>query len=166
MVYRLPSCRLGVRDLAERLDGAAAADVVLFREGGAAVARREGEELHFRPGEDGWRLDGERDVLDAALYPNALERAWRALECPNAGEVVVSARQGFEFVDRGGRHHAGGGSHGSLTAGDSVVPLVGAGLETTLPADAGITDLAPLALAHLGIDPPASTVSRVEAVGV
>ena len=26
-------------------------------------------------------------------------------------------------------HHAGGGSHGSLTAGDSEVPMLGVGIE-------------------------------------
>ena len=31
-----------------------------------------------------------------------------ALRCPNAGEVVVSASEGWEFEDLGGRHHLGG----------------------------------------------------------
>ena len=33
-------------------------------------------------------------------------------------------RAGWEFADLGGRHHAGGGSHGSLAAGDSEVPML------------------------------------------
>ena len=33
---------------------------------------------------------------------------------PNAGEVLVSAAPGWEFADLAGRHHVGGGSHGSL----------------------------------------------------
>jgi len=42
MVYRLPECREDPAGLARRLDGAAAAEVVLYREGAEAVARREG----------------------------------------------------------------------------------------------------------------------------
>ncbi len=67
-------------------------------------------------------------VLDPLLYPNGLERAWRALACPTAGDVLVSAAEGWEFADLGGAHHLGGGSHGSLLAGDSIVPLIAAGL--------------------------------------
>ena len=43
--------------------------------------------------------------------------------------MVVSARLGWEFADAGGLHHAGGGSHGSLRAEDSLVPLITAGFE-------------------------------------
>ena len=167
MVYRLPACRLPARGLAERLDDDPAADVVLFREDGLAVARRRGEELRFRPDNGGWRYDGDPDVLDPAAYPNGVERAWRALACPNAGDVVVSAREGSEFVDLGGRHHLGGGSHGSLGAGDSIVPVLAAGFdEPPLAGRPDVTDLAPLALAHFGIERPRSMAARSEAIGV
>jgi hypothetical protein len=157
MVYRLPGCRLEARELAERLDGEPAADVVLFLEGDEAVARREREELRFAPGLDGWRLGGDASLLDLERYPNGLERAWRALACPNAGDVLVSAAPGWELADLGGRHHLGGGSHGSLLAGDSIVPLVVTGFdEPPLPSDPGITDLAPVALRHLGVEVPDS----------
>lgn len=158
MVYRFPRCRLDVRDLAERLDDVAAADVVAFLEDGMAIVRREREELRFAPGADGgWRLSGDAAVLDEERYPNGLERVWRALANPNAGEVLVSAREGVELVDLGGRHHAGGGSHGSLGAGDSTVPVVAAGADApALSGRPSLTDLAPLALAHLGVPPPAS----------
>ncbi|HYW28428.1 MAG TPA: hypothetical protein VE824_01370, partial [Gaiellales bacterium] len=55
-----------------------------------------------------------------------------------------------EFADAGGQHHAGGGSHGSLHAEDSLVPLITAGFETPpqLGAEPSITDLTPLALRH------------------
>jgi hypothetical protein len=88
-------------------------------------------------------------VLD---HPNALERAWSALANPNAGELLVSAAPGFEFADLAGRHHAGGGSHGSLTAGDSLVPMLGIGIDV-LPSR--ITEIAPAILAQFGIEPPA-----------
>jgi hypothetical protein len=51
------------------------------------------------------------------------------LRNPNAGEVLVSAADGWEFADLAGLHHAGGGSHGSLTAGDSEVPILGVGID-------------------------------------
>ena len=169
MVYRLGRCPLEVRDLAERLDEVDAADVVAFREDGEAVVRREREELRFAPGPGGgWRISGDAAVLDEGGYPNGLERVWRALANPNAGEVLVSARAGVEFLDFGGRHHAGGGSHGSLVAGDSTVPVVAAGVDA--PAVDGrpsLTDLAPLALRYLGVPPPASMgAAALEPAGV
>jgi len=135
--------------LASRLDGEPSVDVALYREDGAAVARREGEELRFRPARDGWELAGDASILD---QPNALERSWRALANPNAGEVLVSAAGGWEFADLGGRHHLGGGSHGSLDAGDSEVPVLTVGLDGE---PRSITELAPLALRALGVSPPA-----------
>jgi hypothetical protein len=156
MVYRLPGCALDDRALAERLDAAAWADVVLFREDGAAVARREGEELRFAPDESGWRLEGDASLLDPERYPNGVERAWRALACPNAGEVIVSPADGFELLDLGGRSHAGGGSHGSLLAGDSTVPVIAVGLDGGLPSRPQTAEIAPALLAHLGVEPPPS----------
>ena len=135
--------------LAARLDGEPSVDVAIYREDGRAVARRGGEELRFVPGRDGWELTGDAAILD---QPNALERAWRALANPNAGEVLVSAAAGWEFADLGGRHHLGGGSHGSLDAGDSEVPVLTIGLDGE---PGSITDLAPLALGALGVRPPA-----------
>ena len=163
MVYRLPGCRLDARSLAERLDDAPAADVVLFREDGAAVARREGAELRFALEDGDWRLEGDHAVLDAGRYPNGLERAWHAVLAPTAGDVLVSAAEGWELVDGGGRHHAGGGSHGSLAAGDSYVPLIAVGLDVPLPPDPRITDLAPVVLANLGVPAPASMRKTREA---
>ena len=97
-------------------------------------------------------------MLDPGRYPNGFERSWCALACPNAGDVLVSAAEGHEFADLGGSHHAGGGSHGSLLAGDSTVPVILAGLESaaSLGDDASVTDIAPLVLAHFGVDAPTS----------
>ena len=145
-VYRLPDCAEDVRSLAERLDGHGAVDTVLFREDGDAVARRGREEIRFRRDNGGFALGGDRSLLDD--HPDALARAWAALANPNAGDVLVSAAEGYEFTDLGGRHHAGGGSHGSLCTGDSEVPMLAIGLDT-LPAS--ITEVAPTVLAHFGV---------------
>jgi Type I phosphodiesterase / nucleotide pyrophosphatase len=156
-LYRLEGCPADARALAERLDDFPAADVVLFREEGEAVARREGAELRFTRANGSFELAGDAAVLDAERYPNGLERAWRALDCPNEGDVLVSAAEGWELADLGGSHHLGGGSHGSLLAGDSAVPLLAAGFEGDPGLDgASITDLAPLALGHFGVDVPGS----------
>jgi hypothetical protein len=146
-VYALGTA-LDARGLATRLDGDPSVEVALFREDGAAVARREGEELRFVPEDDGWSLDGDASILD---HPNALERAWRALANPNAGEVLLSAAPGWEFADLGGRHHLGGGSHGSLTTGDSEVPVLTVGIDGE---PRSITDLTPMVLRHFGVAPP------------
>jgi hypothetical protein len=149
MVYRLPECREDAAELAQRLDGSPAAEVVLYREDGEAVARRDGEELRFSPADGSWRTTGDRSLLD---QPDALERSWAALANPNAGELLVSSPAGIELTDLAGRSHLGGGSHGSLEAGDSEVPILIVGLEAD---PRRIVDLAPLALRHFGVKPPA-----------
>ncbi len=131
MVYDLRGGR--ARALAERIGGG---HLVLFREGGRVVARRDGDEG--------------LELLDG--YPQGLARAAAALANPNAGEVLVSAAPGVEFADLGGRHHLGGGSHGSLEPGDSLVPMLTVGLGE--PPDS-ITGIAPLVLEHFGVEPPA-----------
>jgi predicted AlkP superfamily pyrophosphatase or phosphodiesterase len=135
-------------ELAARLDGVSSIDVVLYREGPEAVARRDGEELRFRRTGDGYATTGDAAILG---YLDGVERAWAALANPNAGELLVSAAPGWEFADLGGRHHAGGGSHGSLDTGDSEVPMLTIGIERP---PASITDVMPLALAHFGVPPP------------
>jgi predicted AlkP superfamily pyrophosphatase or phosphodiesterase len=121
--------------LARRLDGNPAVDVVLWREGTRLVARRDG-------------ADGDVSQLD---HPDGPARAAAALANPNAGELIVSAAAGWEFADLAGRHHAGGGSHGSLIAGDSEVPMLAVGLDV-LPAS--IIEVMPAVLDHFGVPAP------------
>jgi hypothetical protein len=130
--------------LAAQLDGHPAVEVVLYREGEDAIARREGEELRFTRA----TATGDPTILD---HPDGFERAWSALANPNAGELVISAAPGWEFADLAGRHHAGGGSHGSLVAGDSEVPMLTVGLDA-LPSS--ITEVMPAALDHFGVALP------------
>ncbi len=153
-VYRLTGARIGVEEVAARLERDPAVDAVLFRAGEEAVVRRQGEELRFRPDGDGaWETSGDEGLL---ADPNGLERVWEALASPRAGEVLASAAEGCEFADIGGRLHVGGGSHGSLLAGDSEVPMlsVGAG-----PPPARIVDIAPFVARRLGVE--AAAAARV-----
>ena len=133
--------------LARRLDGNPTAEVVLYREDSEAVARRDGEELRFAPAPNGWATSGDESLLD---QPDALERAWCALANPNAGELIVSPPPGVELADLAGRSHLGGGSHGSLEAGDSVVPVLTVGLGEALPRR--IVDIVPVAMKHFGVE--------------
>ncbi len=154
-LYLQPGCRLDPRAVAARLDGVRAAEVSLFREGGEAVARRDGEELVFAPTAGGlFTLSGDASILD---HPDALHRTWSALANPNAGEILVSAAEGHEFADLGGGDHVGGGSHGSLVIGDSEVPLLLVDVEGTAGS---IVDVAPLVLAHFGVVAPAYALGR------
>src|SRR5262249_21702306 len=100
------------RALAAMFDGGASVDLPLLLEDGDVVARRGGEE--------------DPALLDE--HPDGRARAEAALRNPNAGEVILSAAPGWEFADLAGRHHAGGGSHGSLAATDSIVPMLTVGL--------------------------------------
>jgi len=143
MAYRLPGCPESAEELAARLDGRG--HVVLFREEDQAVARLDGIELRFAPSDGGWESTGDEAVLS---QPDALERAWAALANPNAGDLIVSAAPGAEFADLGGRHHAGGGSHGSLEQGDSEVPMISVGAG---PPPARTIDVAPRVLEKLGV---------------
>jgi hypothetical protein len=157
MVYRLPECRLDSRQLAERLDADGSAETVLFREDGMGIARREGQELRFARQEDEWRTSGDEHVLG---YPDGRARAWAALRNPNAGDVIVSAAPGVEFADLAGRHHVGGGSHGSLDVGDSEVPVLTIGVEAHIRS---IVDIAPAVLHHFVVEPPAYARSLTRA---
>jgi len=147
------------------------------------VVRKPGRgELRFAPGGDlhdargvAWHVDGDLSVLDASVhggentlqtpaYPDALARAWSALNCPTAGEVLLSAAPGYEFIDWGGAAHVGGGSHGSLHASDSLAPLVLCGLDesggwasnpSSNPPHGqwAIRDVAALVNGHFGLGP-------------
>ncbi|MET0685814.1 MAG: alkaline phosphatase family protein [Solirubrobacteraceae bacterium] len=138
-------------------------------DGEAAVRSRLGE-LRFAPrGDltdlrgDKWSVDGDLDVLALHVadgrvrsdrYPDALGRVWSALRCRTAGEVLASAKPGFEFLDWGGSHHVGGGSHGALHANDSYGSLLWCG---TGPdgIDAReqwtLRDIVPMILDHFGV---------------
>jgi hypothetical protein len=144
-VYLRRSARVDAAALAALLDTEPSVEVTLRCEGEDAVARREGEELRFRPAGDGWETAGDVGILD---HPDALARSWSALANPNAGELLVSATEGWEFTDLGGRHHAGGGSHGSLVAGDSTVPLLTIGVDAEISR---ITDITPAVREHFGV---------------
>jgi hypothetical protein len=96
-------------------------------------------------------------AADGALadgdYPDALGRLWSALACPRAGDAVLSATPGYEFVDWGGSHHENGGSHGSLHRCDSLGVLLACGVDGAAPhpAQPHLRDVAPMIERHFGL---------------
>jgi hypothetical protein len=111
---------------------------------------------------DRWTIGGDRELLDLSEdagvlrygdYPDAFNRIHSAVDCVNTGDVLVSAVPGYEFDDIGGGGHASG-SHGSLHVTDSTAPLVSIGIDGASTDGLGtvrLTDIVPLATAHLGI---------------
>ena len=142
--------------------------VLRLMDGEAVVVGARGE-LRFAPGGElfdlrggRWSVEGELETLDlevrdgrvrSSSYPNALERIWSALRCPTAGDVLLSAAPGYEFVDWGGADHVGGGSHGSLHASDSLGALLWCGTgpsERSAREQWTLCDVAELVRGHFG----------------
>ncbi|MGH2843678.1 MAG: alkaline phosphatase family protein, partial [Solirubrobacteraceae bacterium] len=156
----------------DALLGLPGVDLVMYLAGGAqeaAILAPGARELRFAPGGElqdprgaRWHLEGDLEVLSARIedgllltpdYPDALARAWSALTCPNAGEVLLSAGPGYEFVDWGGADHVGGGSHGSLHRSDSLGALLwcGTGPDVRSAREQwSLCDIAPIVRAHFG----------------
>jgi predicted AlkP superfamily pyrophosphatase or phosphodiesterase len=169
MVYVLDPAERGelVKRAIEALDGVDGIELVITRRDGEALVRSARGELRFAPGGqlvDGrgksWSVNGEPGVLGLEIgdgrvasddYPDALGRLWSALECPHAGDVLLSASPGFEFVDWGGADHVGGGSHGSLDRDDSAGVLLVSGMDVPEREEWSIVDVAPLVLEHFHV---------------
>ena len=171
-VYLLPGEgeRADPREVRQRLADTEGVDLVCRLDGRFAVIERGGGRLRFHPGdrvadlrEGRWEIEGDPDVLGASIdddifrsdeYPDALARVFAALTAPQAGDFIVSLAPGYEAVDWGGVSHAGGGSHGSLHAGDSLGPLLFVGCGPADPAERAqwaLRDVAPAVLRHFGL---------------
>jgi hypothetical protein len=141
------------------IDGGA--EAVIRAPGGSELRFAPGGELSDPRGEH-WSVEGDLSVLAASSrdgrfespdYPDALARVWSALLCENAGDILLSAAPGYEFVDWGGADHVGGGSHGSLHRTDSLGALLwcGTGPDTRAVREQwSLRDVAPLIRAHFG----------------
>jgi hypothetical protein len=172
MVYALDEDRVDA--LVERSIGVLreleGVDLIMTRQGEEAIVRGRRGELRFTAGGEltdlrgeRWSVEGELGVLRAEIqdgrflsteYPDALARVWSALHCPNAGEVLLSAAPGYEFVDWGGSDHVGGGSHGSLHRSDSLAALLwcGTGPPTRAAKEQwSLRDVTPMVREHFGL---------------
>jgi predicted AlkP superfamily pyrophosphatase or phosphodiesterase len=159
----------------EAASGVEGVDLVLWLTGpnrDEAAVRSSRGELRFAAGgeledERGlrWSVSGELETLglraeDGRLtspeYPAALSRIWSALKCPTAGDVLLSAAPGYEFVDWGGADHVGGGSHGSLHRSDSLGALMWCGTgpgSREVREQWSLFDIVPMVREHFGVSP-------------
>jgi hypothetical protein len=145
-------------------------DLTCSRAGSNAVVRRGDAQLEFRPGSRitdlrgaSWDVEGDLSVFAASeqggrvgseRYPDPFSRVFAALNAPHAGDFIVSLTPGYEAVDWGGVSHAGGGSHGSLHAGDSLGPLLFVGCGPGGASERehwSLRDVAPVVLDHFGL---------------
>jgi Type I phosphodiesterase / nucleotide pyrophosphatase len=171
-VYLLPGEgeRADPDEVRRRLGEIEGVELVCRRDGDDAVVERDDGKLRFRPGGqlsnrrgERWGVEGDPTVLDASIddgmfrsdeYPDALARVFAAVTAPHAGDFIVSLSPGYEAVDWGGVSHAGGGSHGSLRAGDSLGPLLFIGCGPDDPATRPqwtLRDVAAVVLNHFGL---------------
>jgi hypothetical protein len=137
---------------------------------GEAAVHSEHGELRFAPRGHltdlrgaSWSVEGAHAVLglevhdgvvSSARYPDALGRVWSALRCRTSGDVIASARPGWEFLDWGGSHHIGGGSHGSLHANDSLGSLLWCGTgpdRVDVRPQWTLRDIVPMVMDHFGL---------------
>jgi hypothetical protein len=158
------------RSVAGQLEGV---DLVMWRHDNEAVISSRRGELRFAAGGDltdargnRWSVEGELGVLRAEIqdgrilsteYPDGLGRVWSALRCPTAGDILLSAAPGYEFVDWGGSDHVGGGSHGSLHRTDSLGALLwcGTGPDSRAAREQwSLRDIAPMIRGHFGLGSP------------
>jgi hypothetical protein len=93
-------------------------------------------------------------VILSEDYPNAFERITGILNLEDSGHLMVTAWPGYEFKIPRTSVHGGGGSHGSLHAQDSIVPLLIAGAPDgiALPPYPRTVDVAPICLKVLGLE--------------
>jgi hypothetical protein len=146
-------------------------DLVMWRSGeGEGVVQSPRGELRFSSGGELldargrlWSVEGDLAALTAEVqdgrfispeYPDALARIWSALNCPTAGDVLLSAAPAYEFVDWGGSDHVGGGSHGSLHRSDSLGALLwcGTGPDTRdVREQWSLQDIVPMVRDHFGV---------------
>ena len=143
------------------------------RRGGRSAARRgdETKELRFAPRGDladlrgeRWSVEGDLDLLGAvrARGPDRLGDLPRRARPRLVGAALPHRRAscsppprpGYEFLDWGGAHHVGGGSHGALHANDSLGSLIwcGTGPPGRQREQWSLRDIVPMIDEHFGVE--------------
>lgn len=132
----------------------------------AGLSGREGDQYGQagdRYGQE-WYWEGDLATVDAKVeqssgvlvfdtYPDAFNRISSLLDCYHSGDIICTAKLGYEFDGEGVTTHPGTGSHGSLHQDDSCVPILLAGTEQRLE-NPRIVDFVPFILRHFGIELP------------
>lgn len=141
------------------------------RETGSAELRESGGTVSYRPtegdplglGTEAIELDSEQALRRSigATHPDAALQILQSFRTSRAGDVVISARPGFDFRERYERpEHVS--SHGALHADHMLVPV--ASSEPLAEGPVRTADLFATALDFLGRQaPPSDGVSRLAA---
>lgn len=147
-VYKLNSDK-SLKDMAQVMTSDKRIDFVAWKEKEwiCVMQGETGKEFRYKP--KGWlrdpygqnwtieqheevldiNIDSNKQQLDYGQYPDVLQRLFGALHS-HAGEyLVVTAKPGYELVDRSSPTHEGGGGHGSLHKEESLVPLIISGTD-------------------------------------
>ncbi len=124
-------------------------DFVAWKEGKEIIVQNNmGKIFKYKKGGDfidpygvSWDQSGDYDILDIKVddwnisydqYPDALARLYGALFSQDTFNIVITAKEKYEFITKTFPVHLGGGSHGSLNKLDSTIPLLVSGA-TILP---------------------------------
>ena len=116
-----------------------------MRARGRRAALRAARRPHATRAASAWSVEGDLDVLalrgrgrPLALAPLPRRAGARVggAALPHGRRGAASAAPGYEFLDWGGAHHVGGGSHGSLHAIDSLGSLLWCGTGPDAPTRA------------------------------
>lgn len=129
--------------------------------GGRWTCRGDTTALDMRVGRSG--------EIEYGVYPNALERISAGVGRKGHVHMWATAKPGYEFEAPGQAAHKGGGSHGSLHALDSVVPLLVAGAPdpSAVPSTPRLVDVTPYCLQVLGLEPASKPgESRASAIRI
>ncbi|MCL6606248.1 MAG: alkaline phosphatase family protein [Paenibacillus sp.] len=70
------------------------------------------------------KVNAASHLLDYGQYPDVLQRLSGALRSHQGKFLVVTAKPGYELVDRSSPTHINGGAHGSIQKTESLVPLI------------------------------------------
>ncbi len=147
-------------------------DQLFWRDDEWCYCRKDEGQCRWRSGgglwdryKQSWEVEGDLSVLDVWRsedrihyngYPDAFRRVEELLKASGAPDLVLSARPGYEFNTG---FTMGKGNHGSLGAGDSLVPLLTCGIEP--PKDPRLIDLVGLVLRECDVALPETMKRRI-----
>jgi hypothetical protein len=160
--------RHGVSKLVDEIVSIQGVDQVCWEADGWTFVRHGDLEFAFAPGQAvrdhygrRWRVAGNPAVLGLTVvsnvvadseYPDPMCRFLDLLGADASPDLVVTARDGFEFS----RGRPERGSHGSLTRSDSLVPLLAVGMGS-LPIHLRSQSIADIVASALDVPAPATS---------
>ncbi|MGE5707107.1 MAG: hypothetical protein ACM3YO_02145, partial [Bacteroidota bacterium] len=146
-------------------------DLLFWKEGNYTYAQSARGQCRWRRGgglwdeyRQSWEVDGDLTVVSVTTeedriryhaYPDLFHRVDDLLGGPQAPDLALNAKPGYEFSTG---FTMGKGNHGSLSREDSLVPLLSCGIEMT--EHPRVTDLVEVVLKELGVPWPEHLTRR------